>query len=383
MYSVIAYGQMIADKVRRDAYARALRQSIKPGSVVIEIGCGATAFFSILACQFGARKVYAIEPDNSIGLAKDIVQANGLSERIELIQEVSTRVDLPEKADVIVSDLRGILPLFQRHIASIADARTRLLAPEGKLIAERDTLYVAIIENPEQYKRGREPWDNGICEVDLTAGKRLVTNAWTKVKNFTTEQLLTQRQRWAELDYMTIENPDLHGEVTLDVVRNGTAHGICVWFDSMLSDGVSFSNAPDAPKLIYGQGFFPLSEPTVVNKGDVIKISIHADLVSDDYVWRWQTIVSEAGSKIVKADFKQSSFFATPLSLPQLRKRGAEYVPTLNEEGLLDSFVLTQMHGKQSSSEIAKALLERFPGKFTTEVDALTRIGDLAEKYSR
>ncbi|HSE34386.1 MAG TPA: 50S ribosomal protein L11 methyltransferase [Pyrinomonadaceae bacterium] len=383
MYTVIAYGEMIADTVRCDAYARALRQSIKPGSVVVEIGCGATAFFSILACQFGARKVYAIEPDSSIGLAKEIVQANGLSDRIELIQEFSTRVDLPEKADVIVSDLRGILPLFQRHIPSIADARTRLLAPNGKLIAERDTLYAAIIESPEEYKRFCEPWDNGTCEVDLRAGKRLVTNTWTKTKNSTGEQLLTERQSWAELDYTTIENLDPQGEVTLKVVRNGTAHGLCVWFDSTLSEGVGFSNAPDSPKLIYGQAFFPLSEPIVLNTGDVVRISIHADFVSDDYVWRWHTIVSEAGSKTIKANFEQSSFFSAPLSLPQLRKRSAEYVPTLNDEGVLDSFVLQQMRGKQSSGEIATQLLQRFPEEFTDEVDALTRIGELAQKYSR
>jgi protein arginine N-methyltransferase 1 len=383
MYSVVAYGEMIADKVRREAYTRALRQSIEPGSVVVEIGCGATAFFSIVACQFGARKVYAIEPDNSIGLAKEIVQANGLSDRIEVIQELSTRIDLPEKADVIVSELRGILPLFQRHIPSIADARARLLAPTGKLIAERDTLYVAIVESPKEYKRFCEPWDNAICEVDLRAGKRRVTNSWIKLKTSSTEQLLTEPQRWTELDYMTIENPDLEGELTLNVVREGTAHGVCVWFDSTLSEGVSFSNAPGSPKLIYGHALFPLSEPVSLNEGDVVKISIHADLVSDDYVWRWHTIVLEAGSETVKADFKQSSFFATPLSSMQLRKRSTAYLPSLNEEGLLDRFVIQQMDGKQSSGDIARQLLDRFPDKFTREVDALTRIAELAEKYSR
>jgi len=382
MYSVIAYGEMIADKVRRDSYTRALRQSIKPGAVVVEIGCGATAFFSILACQFGARKVYAIEPDSSIGLAKEIVQANGLSDRIELIQELSTRIDLPEKADVIVSDLRGILPLFQRHIPSIADARTRLLSPNGKLIAERDTLYAAIIESPKEYKKFCEPWDKAICEVDLRTGKRLVTNSWIKAKNSTAEQFLTERQRWVELDYKTIEDPDIKGEVTLNVVRDGTAHGICVWFDCTLSKGVSFSNAPDSPKLIYGNAFFPLSEPLSLTTGDVVRLSIYADLVSDDYVWRWHTTVSEARSGTIKANFKQSSFFSTPLSLPQLRKRSAEYLPTLNQEGLLDSFVLQHMDGKQSSGEIAKRLLELFPEKFTREVEALTRIGELAQKYS-
>src|SRR6185436_5205675 len=220
-------------------------------------------------------------------------------------------------------------------------------------------------------KRFCEPWDNPICEVDLRAGKRLVTNSWIRLKTSSTEQLLTEPQRWTELDYMTIENPDLEGDLTLNVVRKGTAHGICVWFDSTLSEGVSFSNAPGSPNLIYGHALFPFSEPIALNESDVVKISIHADLVSDDYVWRWHTIVLEAGSETVKADFKQSSFFATPLSSMQLRKHSAAYLPSLNEEGLLDRFVIQQMDGKQSSGDIARQLLDRFPEKFIREVDAL------------
>jgi len=41
--------------------------------------------------------------------------------------------------------------------------------------------------------------------------------------------------------------------------------------------------------------------------------------VSGDYIWRWAThVVSQSGQ--VKADFKQSTFFGTPISPSQLRK---------------------------------------------------------------
>ena len=60
MYSIADYGAMIADDVRMGAFVRALRQAIKPGAVVIDIGTG-TGIFALLACRFGARRVYAIE----------------------------------------------------------------------------------------------------------------------------------------------------------------------------------------------------------------------------------------------------------------------------------------------------------------------------------
>ena len=61
MYSIENYGEMIADHIRIDAYVRALKAAIKPGSVVLDIGTG-TGIFALLACRLGARRVFAIEP---------------------------------------------------------------------------------------------------------------------------------------------------------------------------------------------------------------------------------------------------------------------------------------------------------------------------------
>src|SRR5579863_7388717 len=121
MYSLAGYGEMIADRVRMEAYARALRQTVKPGSVVLEIGTG-PGIFAILACQLGAGRVIAIESDEIIQLARENAAINHCADRIEFIEDLSTNVTLPAKADVIVSDLRGVVPLYGRHLPSIVDA---------------------------------------------------------------------------------------------------------------------------------------------------------------------------------------------------------------------------------------------------------------------
>jgi len=41
-----------------------------PGDTVAEIGCDAPAFSSLLACRAGARRVFAIELDDSIQFAR-------------------------------------------------------------------------------------------------------------------------------------------------------------------------------------------------------------------------------------------------------------------------------------------------------------------------
>src|SRR5881394_849299 len=158
MYGLGAYGSMIADRVRVEAYAEALRKSVRKGSVVAEIGTG-PGIFAVLACQLGAGRVYAIEPSAIIQVAREIASANGCADKIEFFEDLSNRVTIPTRADVVFSDLRGILPLFQRHIPAIIDARSRFLAPGGTMIPRKDTLWAAIAEAPKPYEQLVGPWE--------------------------------------------------------------------------------------------------------------------------------------------------------------------------------------------------------------------------------
>src|SRR5688572_5881715 len=108
-YNLRGHAAMIADSVRMDAYAAALERAVRPGCVVLDIGTGA-GMMALIACRLGARKVYAVDPGTSIHLARAAARDSGLADRIEFIQDLSTRVELPERADVIVCDLRGVLP---------------------------------------------------------------------------------------------------------------------------------------------------------------------------------------------------------------------------------------------------------------------------------
>ncbi len=170
-------------------------------------------------------------------------------------------------------------------------------------------------------------------------------------------------------------------EVTWTALREGVAHGISVWFDTSLIEGVSFSNAPGQPELIYGSAFFPLAEPVTISPGDTISVALRADLVGDDYIWRWDSRVMERNE--VKASFTQSTFFATPLSLAQLRKRASSHAPALNEDGQIERFILSMMDGKTSLEEIARRVSDEFPAHFAKWSDALTRASELSLKFSR
>ena len=229
MYSLSGYGEMIADRVRIAAYVEALRQAVRPGGIVVDIGTG-PGIMAVLACQLGASRVYAIESDEIIQVARTIAAANGCADRIEFIEDLSTKVTLPIRADVIVSDMRGVLPLFEHHIPSIADARRRFLAPTGTLIPQKDTIWASIVEAPELYAKIVDPWERHELGQDLMPVRRMIVNDIQKGR-FKPEQLLTEPKLWATIDYANVENPDFQGSLNWTVRRAGTGHGIAVWFE--------------------------------------------------------------------------------------------------------------------------------------------------------
>lgn len=124
---------MLHDRIRCEAFRRALADIVTPGSVVLDVGAG-TGLMSIFAAQAGARVVYAVERTSTAQLAQRIISDNGLTERIRVMQDDMENVELPEKVDVIVSEWLGGYGIDENLLPVIVQARDRWLKPGGKLI---------------------------------------------------------------------------------------------------------------------------------------------------------------------------------------------------------------------------------------------------------
>jgi protein arginine N-methyltransferase 1 len=385
MYSIGDYGDMIADKVRMDPYAYALKAVIEPDSVVLDIGTGA-GMHALLACKFGARKVYAIEPNDAIHLARELVRENGFADRIEFFQEISTHVTLPEKADVIVSDLRGVLPLYGGHIPAIIDARQRHLAPGGVLIPKRDTIWVSLVEASKVYTELVGPWDYPYG-MSMKWAQQIVLNDWIEenTDSFNQRSLLMEPQIWTVLDYTSIDNPNVSSSSLIQkATRGGTAHGLLLWFDGEIAEGIRVFNNPQAAKVanVYGCAFFPLLEPVSIDKGDTIIVTVEADHVNDQYQWRWHTrIQSGENPQSIKADFEQSTDLDKTMESAVLNKRILDSRPSRSEEGEIDHFILGMMDGGHTIEQIASGVQEKYSLRFKTQQEAQLYVNGLSQEY--
>lgn len=380
MYDLRGYGGMLSDAGRVTAFHQAIRAAVKPGDVVLELGT-ATGLMAFWAAQSGARHVHAVEPDASIALARQSARDNGLAERITFHHTVSSRLALPERANVLIEDMRGAMPCFKTHLLDVMDARARLLTPDAVLINQQDKLFVTVAESQKQSAHVHTAWDGSRWGLDLSAAAKLAPSCYMRHRCAPAE-VLAEPRAWAEIHYPTVSSPHVRGAAELIVTRAATAHGLALWFDAELFGGFRLSNAPTEPKHTYGSAFLPWPTPTPLLAGDRVEVKLDAVFTGGDYEWNWASTVRRDGQAAPVAQFKQSTFQGRPISPQSLAKKTGGFRPCRSELAEVQRFLLDRMDGTATNAELAAALRAQFPQAFPTDTAALARVVEVVEKLA-
>lgn len=362
-YTLQQFGGMVTDPIRMGAYTEALKAAIKPGDIVLDIGTG-PGTTALLCLELGAGHVFAIDPDPSVRLAKHIVELNGVSDRITVIEGVSQDFHPEKLMDVIVADLRDRLPMNGPSLMSMMDARDRLLEPGGVLLPTVDTMFVAPIEHPGVYESIVGPWAHDRFDMSPVIAK--VVNLHEMRRSAPHQQVAPAKQ-WAEIDYRTITGPDVAGAVSWTIEADRTMHGYEIWFATEVGFGLGYSNAPDEPELVYGSEFFPLSEPLTLRAGDELHSELDARFLKGNYLWRWRTRQVRGGETV--AAFDQSDLGAS-LDDPRqiLSMQRPDHRPTLTDEALAERITLNAFAEGASVAEAVAELEAAAIGKYQGEV---------------
>ncbi|MCO6510274.1 MAG: 50S ribosomal protein L11 methyltransferase [Aridibacter famidurans] len=380
LYDFVSYCGMLTDKARLDAYSGALRNTVGPDTIVLDLGAG-TGVFSVMACHLGAKKVYAVEVNPLIRLVEETARGQGFGDRLVVIQKLSSEIELPERANLLVSDIHGGLPLHESGLESIIDARERLLTEDAAMLPESETIFFAVSESEEIYEKNVSVFLREYGGFSLPAAERIVKNRWFSSRS-DDERLLTRPAKFAQLDHRVNSDTSFARDLEWNVEEAGTAHGYRAWFESRLPGGYSVSNGILVKASTYASPFFPLEDPVDVSAGDVISARINAVYEDGGYLWSWQTkVTGNAGE--VKAEFAQS-LIASIIPDPKSALRRSEFFePALGRQGEIDAFILSRMDGENLSGDIADEVLARFPDAFSSAEKAVERVYMLVERYCR
>ncbi len=152
IYDDLLYHAMTNDERRNESYKRAIRRHVKD-KIVLEVGTGKDAILARFCVEAGARKIYAVELlRETYDKAAGTIRRLGLEEKIILVHGDATRVELPEKADVCLSELVGSIGGSEGAAVILNNVR-RLLKDDAVMIPSRSITRIAAVRLPEELHR--------------------------------------------------------------------------------------------------------------------------------------------------------------------------------------------------------------------------------------
>lgn len=246
---------MMNDMPRNAAYENAIGAFVKD-KIVLEVGAG-SGLLSMMAARAGAKHVYTCEMVPVIARkAQEIIAVNGLSDKITLIPKISYDVqlspeELPEKADVLVTETFDPNLIGEHVLAIVADAKKRLLKPDAVIIPAKASLMGLLVDSNELQEQTSV---EEICGFDLSAFNEFKVRPGIVVTannyDFTP---LSDVFPIAQYDFMHGDISEKDVRVTIPIKANGTCHGILSWLRLEMGNGSVYEAPPldnqNRPKL--------------------------------------------------------------------------------------------------------------------------------------
>ncbi|CAO2814007.1 unnamed protein product [Amaranthus hypochondriacus] len=229
--------EMIKDHVRTNTYRNAIfnYKHLIAGKVVVDVGCG-TGILSIFCAQAGAKRVYAVDASDIAVQAKEVVNANNLSEVVKVLHGRVEDVEINEEVDVIISEWMGYMLLYESMLGSVITARDRWLKPEGLILPSHATLYMAPFTHPDRFSESIDFWRN-VYGIDMSAMVPLAKQCAFEepsVEIISGENILTWPHVVKHINCYTItllELETVEAKFRLQSMMRAPLHGFAFWFD--------------------------------------------------------------------------------------------------------------------------------------------------------
>lgn len=196
--------RMLSDKLRNDLLFKAIKQHVSGETRFLDIGAG-TGVWAILAALLGAKRVVAVELEEClIPIIHQFALENGVADKVEIIHADSDDLRLPEKFDVIVSELFGADVYGEKTINSFISLRERFLAENGILIPLKMEKYAV----PVRIKNAVDKTGSGL-PIKSNFFKSLRLNFYQNMSDPGRDEIefLASPKKLLEVDFTKIRKP--------------------------------------------------------------------------------------------------------------------------------------------------------------------------------
>jgi predicted RNA methylase/acyl carrier protein len=289
VYDELLYAAMTNDEVRNRSYQEAAHRFVKD-KIVVEVGTGKDAILARFCAAAGARRVYAIEClEESWRQAVETVKQLGLEDKIIPVLGDAAQVQLPEAADICLSEIIGTLG-GSEGAAQILNTARRHLKPGGWLIPHRCVTKFAAVTLPEEIARdpGFSALSGGYVQkvfeqVSYPFDARLC------LSNFPASHILSDAGVFEDLAFNQHASAEYEHTVTLTVEKQGRVDGFLFWINLDTGAGAVVDSLHQRTSWL--PVYFPVfDEGITVAPGEQIRAVCRATLsdngVNPDYELR-------------------------------------------------------------------------------------------------
>lgn len=270
---------MLADQARNRAYAEAIAMKVRPGDIVLDIGCGA-GLTAMLAARAGAKHVYTCEQQPLIAAAAtQVIADNGLSDRITVLSkwshEIVIGVDMPDQADVVISEIVDTVLLGEGALDTLSHAMAVLAKPGARAIPETGTLVAQLVESEALLQQWRPQTAEGF---DLSAFHHLARVAQITPGDFMACGLrpLGPGTDLFEFDFTRPDVAPARSNARLSCTHGGEAHAVFVSFEMQLAPGIALTNGLTSDGH-WGRTAFLLDASRRLSPGDDLQVTAQHD----------------------------------------------------------------------------------------------------------
>ncbi len=240
--------RLLSDTRRNDILIEMLERRA-PGARVLEVGCG-TGLLSCLAARMGATQVLAVEPTAQAEVARALVEANGLSGRVEVLDARIQDLE-PRPHDVVFSELLNAEP-FAEEVLQAMEAAAPWLAPTGHMSPRRLRVYLALARDNDtatEVRSVRRGLGRMAEQHRLDVSILLEAMDHLDPYRFISPRIrpATKPVCIADLAMGTGERPPETQRVCIPVEEPGPLGSVCIWFEAEIDDGLVMHNGPGQP----------------------------------------------------------------------------------------------------------------------------------------